>query len=73
MCYTGYDGDVATQPISFRPNAEDQRILDSLQYTPTEALRQGLRLLDYDRWLEQFHAEIKTLADEDLSDEPDAW
>ena len=36
-------------------------------------MRRALRLLDHDRWLEQFRADAETLTSENLSAEPDAW
>lgn len=65
-----------TKPIGFRPNAEDQRILDEVArdgHTATSALRRGLRLLDHERWTDQARLDAAHARDEDLSTEPDAW
>ena len=67
---------MATTTIGFRATAEDERILREAARpgeSTTETLRRALRLLDHDRWLEQFRADAERLADEDLSSEPDAW
>jgi antitoxin ParD1/3/4 len=67
---------MTTKPIGFRPNAEDQRILDDVAregQTATTALRRGLRLLDHERWLDQARADAARIRDEDLDAEPDAW
>ncbi|MDR2723042.1 MAG: hypothetical protein LBB54_04885 [Cellulomonadaceae bacterium] len=60
-------------PISFRPNETDQRILASCGQSPTDALRQGLRLLDHERWLEQFRADALTQHGFNPNDEAEAW
>ena len=62
--------------IGFRPTQEDERILRAAAKTgetTSDTLRRALRLLDHERWLEQFRADAQTLTDEDLSTEPDAW
>ena len=67
---------MATTTIGFRPTAEDERILREAARpgeSTTETLRRALRLLDRDRWLEQFRADADALADEDLGSEADAW
>ena len=67
--------DVATS-IGFRPTPDDERILREAARpgeSTTETLRRALRLLDHDRWLEQFRADAEALKDENLSAEPDAW
>lgn len=67
---------MATTTIGFRPTAEDERILREAPRpgeSTTETLRRALRLLDRDRWLEQFRADADALADEDLGSEADAW
>ena len=67
---------MATTTIGFRPTAEDERILREAARpgeSTTETLRRALRLLDHDRWLEQFRADADALADEDLGSEADAW
>jgi len=65
-------------PISFRPNAEDRRIINSLRAanaaeTPTELLRKGLRLLEREQWRQQAYRDFERLRDEDLSTQPDDW
>src|SRR4051794_27012563 len=45
--------------IGFRPTPEDERILREAGRpgeSTTDTLRRALRLLDHDRWLQQFHA-----------------
>ena len=62
--------------IGFRPTPDDERILREAARpgeTTTETLRRALRLLDHDRWLEQFHADAEGLKAEDLNAEPEAW
>ena len=62
--------------IGFRPTPDDERILRQAARpgeSTTETLRRALRLLDHDRWLEQFRADAEALEGEDLSAEPDAW
>ncbi|MEQ6898000.1 hypothetical protein [Microbacterium sp. KR10-403] len=62
--------------IGFRPTAEDARILREAA-RPGEAtsdtLRRALRLLDHERWLEDFRMDAAALADEDVNAEPEAW
>lgn len=67
--------DVATS-IGFRLTPDDERILREAARpgeSTTETLRRALRLLDHDRWLEQFRADAEALKDEDLNGEPEAW
>ena len=67
--------DVATS-IGFRPTPDDERILREAARpgeTTTETLRRALRLLDHDRWLEQFRADAEALKAENLDAEPEAW
>ena len=62
--------------IGFRPNADDERILKDAARpgeSRTETLRRALRLLDHDRWLNQFHADAERLNDEDVNAESEAW
>lgn len=66
---------VATS-IGFRPTPDDERILREAARpgeTTTETLRRALRLLDHDRWLEQFRADAEALKMENLNAEPEAW
>lgn len=63
-------------PIGFRPTPEDERILREAARpgeSKSDTLRRALRLLDHERWLEQFHADAEKLKDEDLTTEPEAW
>lgn len=67
--------DVATS-IGFRLTPDDERILREAARpgeSTTEILRRALRLLDHDRWLEQFRADAEVLKDENLNAEPEAW
>ncbi|MGI3782000.1 MAG: hypothetical protein ACRYG2_14625 [Janthinobacterium lividum] len=62
--------------IGFRLPPDDERILREAARpgeSTTETLRRALRLLDHDRWLEQFCADAEALKDEDLGAEPEAW
>jgi hypothetical protein len=62
--------------IGFRLTPDDERILREAARpgeSTSETLRRALRLLDHDRWLEQFRADAEALKDEDLSTEPEAW
>lgn len=72
---TGSLGCMST-PIGFRPTAEDERILrEAARHgeSTSDTLRRALRLLDQERWLEQFHADAEKIRDEDLGAEPEAW
>lgn len=64
---------MAADPIGFRPNAEDRRILAAAGDSATATIRRALRQLDHERWLEQFRKDAVAQRDEDLSGEPDAW
>ncbi len=67
--------DVSTS-IGFRPTPDDERILREAARpgeSTTQTLRRALRLLDHDRWLQQFHADAEALRDENLNDESEAW
>jgi len=62
--------------IGFRPTPEDERILREAarpKESTSETIRRALRLLDHERWLEQFHRDAQRLRDEDLTNEPEAW
>ncbi|GAB2528488.1 hypothetical protein [Paramicrobacterium agarici] len=62
--------------LSFRPTPDDARILREAARdgeSTSETLRRALRLLDHERWLEQFHADTARIADEDITTEPEAW
>jgi len=65
-------------PISFRPSADDRRIIETIQkyragITPTEILRRGLLALERDEWRAQAMLDAERIKDEDLSNEPDDW
>lgn len=65
-----------TSTIGFRPTAEDERILREAARpgeSTSDTLRRALRLLDHEKWLEQFHHDAGRLRDEDLNKEPEAW
>lgn len=62
--------------IGFRPTPEDQRILREAARPgegTSDTLRRALRLLDHERWLDQFRADAEILKGEDLNTEPEAW
>lgn len=65
-----------SRTIGFRPTAEDERILREAARpgeNTSDTLRRALRLLDHDRWLDQFREDAERIGDEDLNAEPDAW
>ena len=62
--------------IGFRPTPDDERILREAAEegeSTSDTLRRALRLLDHERWLDQFRADADKLKNEDLNAEPDAW
>ncbi|TWP38518.1 hypothetical protein [Leekyejoonella antrihumi] len=62
--------------IGFRPTQEDERILHEAAQpgeSTSDTLRRALRLLDHERWLEQFRADGEALRGEDVNAEPEAW
>lgn len=62
--------------IGFRPTPDDERILREAARPgekTSDTLRRALRLLDHERWLEQFRADAEFVKDEDLNSEPDVW
>ncbi|GLI27053.1 hypothetical protein ARHIZOSPH14_12950 [Agromyces rhizosphaerae] len=62
--------------IGFRPTAEDERILREAAQpgeSTSDTLRRALRLLDHERWLQQFRADADALTGEDVNAEPEAW
>lgn len=62
--------------ITFRPSADDERIIDRARHADeniTDVIRRALRLLDRQDWLQQARADADRLRDEDLNDEPEAW
>jgi antitoxin ParD1/3/4 len=63
-------------PIGFRPTVDDERILRDAALpgeSTSDTLRRALRLLDHERWLEQFRVDAETLRGEDVNAEPEAW
>jgi hypothetical protein len=62
--------------IGFRPTEDDERIIREAirdDERTTDVIRRALRLLDREAWLTRARADAERLADEDLSDEADAW
>lgn len=62
--------------IGFRPTDEDRKIIEAAmredEHT-SDVIRRALRLLDREVWLSRARDDAERLADEDLSDERDAW
>lgn len=62
--------------IGFRPTEEDERIIKAAMRggeRTSDVIRRALRLLEREVWLHQARADAERLADEDLSQEEDAW
>ncbi|GAA4367750.1 hypothetical protein [Agromyces bauzanensis] len=62
--------------IGFRPAADDERILREAAQpgeSTSDTLRRALRLLDHERWLDQFRIDADALREEDVNAEPEAW
>jgi hypothetical protein len=62
--------------IGFRPTPDDERILREAGRPgegTSDTLRRALRLLDHERWLDQFRADAETMKNEDVNTEPEAW
>lgn len=62
--------------IGFRPTEEDERIIQAAMRPDertSDVIRRALRLLDREVWLSQARMDADRLADEDLSDDKDAW
>jgi len=62
--------------ITFRPTADDTRIITGAQApdeTVSDVIRRALRYLDQEAWLERFRAEAALVAHDDLNQEPEAW
>ncbi|MDE0546411.1 hypothetical protein [Microbacterium sp. C7(2022)] len=62
--------------IGFRPTPDDERILREAAQSgesTSDTLRRALRLLDHERWLEQFRADAEVLKTENVNSEPEAW
>jgi hypothetical protein len=65
-----------SKTIGFRPTEDDERIIREAMRPDertTDVIRRALRLLDREAWLARARADAERLADEDLSDEADAW
>jgi antitoxin ParD1/3/4 len=65
-----------SKTIGFRPTEEDERILREAMRDDertADVIRRALRLLDREAWLARARDDAERLADEDLSDEADAW
>jgi antitoxin ParD1/3/4 len=62
--------------IGFRPTADDERIIKAAMRPnerTSDVIRRALRLLEREVWVAQARSDAERLADEDLSDEADAW
>jgi antitoxin ParD1/3/4 len=62
--------------IGFRPTEDDERILRAATRdgeTRSDTIRRALRLLEQERWTEEFRRDAERIADEDLNAEPEAW
>ncbi|MGP4113301.1 hypothetical protein ACTWP5_20610 [Streptomyces sp. 4N509B] len=62
--------------IGFRPTEEDARIIEAATRegeSTSDVIRRALRLLEREAWLMRARADAERLAEEDLSDEADAW
>jgi hypothetical protein len=67
---------MATSQVAFRPTEEDRRIIESAKRPDegvTDVIRRALRLLAREDWLRQAREDAERLADEELTDEQDAW
>ena len=65
-----------SKTIGFRPTDEDERILREAMRDDertADVIRRALRLLDREAWLARARDDAERLADEDLSNEADAW
>ncbi|MGW7254093.1 hypothetical protein [Streptomyces sp. NPDC054834] len=62
--------------IGFRPTEEDERIIKAAMKSgdsTSDVIRRALRLLEREVWLTEARAAAERLADEDLSEEEEAW
>jgi len=76
ICRTRSRVDAVPTSIGFRPTPDDERILREAGEpgeSTSDTLRRALRLLDHERWLAQFRADVEALQDEDVNTEPEAW
>jgi antitoxin ParD1/3/4 len=65
-----------SRTIGFRPTEDDERILREAMRDDertADVIRRALRLLDREAWLARARDDAERLADEDLSNEADAW
>jgi antitoxin ParD1/3/4 len=62
--------------IGFRPTEEDERIIKAAMRADertSDVIRRALRLLEREVWINQARTDAERLANEDLSEEKDAW
>ncbi|MFJ8197743.1 hypothetical protein [Streptomyces sp. NPDC096152] len=62
--------------IGFRPTEEDERIIKAAMKSgdsTSDVIRRALRLLEREVWLAEARSAAERLADEDLSEEEEAW
>lgn len=67
--------DMATT-IGFRPNDEDERIINEAMRDgerTSDVIRRALRLLERELWLSRARSDAERLADEDLPPERVSW
>lgn len=65
-----------SKTIGFRPTEDDERIIREAMREDertADVIRRALRLLDREAWLARARSDAERLANEDLSDESDAW
>lgn len=65
-----------SKTIGFRPTEDDERIIREAMREDertADVIRRALRLLDREAWLARARSDAERLANEDLSDEGDAW
>ena len=65
-----------SKTIGFRPTEDDERIIREAMRDDertADVIRRALRLLDREGWLTRARSDAERLANEDLSDEADAW
>jgi hypothetical protein len=64
---------MAIKPISFRPSQYDQEVIEKSGQSPTDAIRQALRLLDREYWLAQLRVDVESQGSFDPNVEAEAW
>jgi antitoxin ParD1/3/4 len=65
-----------TTTIGIRLTEEDERIVEAAKRPneeTTDVIRRALRLLDREMWFDRARPDAQRLADEDLSEERNAW